>query len=371
MTSSVLGAALSRNVGYQTDQDLTDTQKAQGRANIDALKKNYIINGAMMVSQENGTTAVTTSGSLPADQFIVVNTSSGTFSAQQVASATLAGSPNRLRVTVTAADAAVAAGDVFSIYQPIEGLRVTDLKSGTSAAKTVTIQFGCKAPAGTYSVALRNGVPDRSYVAEYTIAPGEANTDVVKSVTLALDQTGTWASGNTVGMYVQWCLMAGADFWISPNTWTAYATGIGSPNQFNFMGTLSNVFELFDVSLTEGSVAPAFQVPDYASELALCQRYIRILAPESVGIANGTTAVLFQVRHAGMRAAPSSSATNLITVTDIFAANFTQSSGAATINNNSADAGLYQVGNLTGLTSARVYMFTGSSAGLIKLNARL
>ena len=37
--------------------------------------------------------------------------------------------------------------------------------------------------------------------------------------------------------------------------------------------TAGNIFELFDVSLTEGTVAPPFQVPDYASELALCQRY--------------------------------------------------------------------------------------------------
>jgi hypothetical protein len=43
------------------------------------------------------------------------------------------------------------------------------------------------------------------------------------------------------------------------------------------MGTINNIFELFDVGLYEGSVAPAFQVPDYASELALCKRYWRIL----------------------------------------------------------------------------------------------
>ena len=34
------------------------------------------------------------------------------------------------------------------------------------------------------------------------------------------------------------------------------------------MGTVGNVFELFDVCLTEGTVAPPFEVPDYASELA-------------------------------------------------------------------------------------------------------
>jgi hypothetical protein len=58
---------------------------------------------------------------------------------------------------------------------------------------------------------------------------------------------------------------------------------VGSPNQFNFLGTVGNVFELFDVGLYQGNVAPAFEVPDYASELQKCLRYF-----ES-GIANGPT----------------------------------------------------------------------------------
>ena len=46
-------------------------------------KKNYIINGAMMVSQENGTTAGM-SGWYPADQFVMnIAGSSAVFSAQQ------------------------------------------------------------------------------------------------------------------------------------------------------------------------------------------------------------------------------------------------------------------------------------------------
>jgi hypothetical protein len=39
------------------------------------------------------------------------------------------------------------------------------------------------------------------------------------------------------------------------------------------MGTVGNVFELFDVGLYEGNTAPDFVVPDYASELRTCQRY--------------------------------------------------------------------------------------------------
>jgi hypothetical protein len=261
-------------VHYDFAQALTANQKAQARANIDVLKKNYIVNGAMMISQENGTTAGTAVGYYPVDGFVVYYGNAGTQTFQQVAGITPGGSPNRLRVTATVADAAVAAGDVCFVYQPIEGLRVADLRAGSTSAKTVTIQFGVHAPAGTYCVAVRNAASDRSYVAEYVITTGEANNDVIKSVTLLLDTliTATWPTGNTAGIVVSWGLMAGATYQTPAGSWVA-GNFVGSSNQFNFMGTVNNTFELFDVSLTEGNVAPPFVVPDYVSELALCKRY--------------------------------------------------------------------------------------------------
>jgi len=270
----VQGAAAQGAVRFDTPQGLNANQQAQARANIDVTQKNYITNGAMMVSQENGTTAGTTGAYYPVDGFLVSGSHGGTNTSQQVAGATPGGSPNRLRVTATVADAAVAAGDYCRIHQPVEGLRAVDLRSGSAAAKTITIQFGVKAPAGTYCVSIRNGATDRSYVAEYVIAAGEANTDVVKSVTIALDTTGTWATDNTANMYVSWALMAGSTTQTAANAWTA-GQFTATSNQFNFMGTGGNTFELFDVSLTEGSVAPPFVMPDYASELAACKRYFQ------------------------------------------------------------------------------------------------
>lgn len=260
---------------FDDAMSLTATQKAQARANIDVLKKNYIINGAMMVSQENGTTAGTTTSYYPVDQFFVSFVNGGTCSVAQVASVTAAGSPNRIRFTVTAADAAVASTDTASIRQYIEGSRIADLLQGTSSAKSFTLQFGVKAPAGTYCVAFWNSATNRYYIAEYTIAAGEANTDVVKRVVVPGDITGTWANGNTLGMPVFWALMAGTNYQGTAGAWTAFSTGnpIATSNQFNFMGTLSNVFELFDVGLYEGSAAPSFQVPDFQAELIRCKRY--------------------------------------------------------------------------------------------------
>jgi hypothetical protein len=235
--------------------------------------KNYVLNGAMMVSQENGSAAGTTNAFYAADQFLfnIVNTT-GTAQIQQVASRTPSGSPNRLRVTVTTADAAQTTNKYVSIMQTLEGLRVADLNMGLVTAKSVVLQFGVKAPAGTYCVSFRNAGITRSYVGECVVAPGEANTDVVKTIALALDTTGTWASDNTVGMYLQWSLMCGPTYQAPAGAWTA-GNFPASPNQFNFMGTINNVFELFDVGLYVGSAAPPFQVPDYVTELQLCRRY--------------------------------------------------------------------------------------------------
>ena len=269
LSSSTIGA-----VRYDAVQGLTANQQAQGRSNIGVTKKNYIVNGAMMVSQENGATAVTLANTYPVDQFVINFTgTTGVVSAAQVASPTAGGSPNRLRITVTTPDASLGAGDLFHVSTNLEGLRVSDLKAGTAFAKTITIQFGVKAPAGTYCVTIRNGATsNRSYTAEYVIAAGEANADVVKSVTLTLDTTGTWVTDNTASFNISWPLMCGSTFQLAANTWTA-GNLIATSSQFNFMGTINNVFELFDVSLTEGSTAPPFVVPDYASELAACQRY--------------------------------------------------------------------------------------------------
>jgi hypothetical protein len=239
-------------------------------------RKNYILNGAMMISQENGAASGTSTGYYPVDQFSISQTIGANITCAQVASVTPGRSPNRIRYTIgTPADASVAAGDYISIVQGIEGFRIADLLVGSASAKTVTIAFGVKAPAGTYCVSVRNGATNRNYISEYVISGGEANTDVRKSVTIALDQSGTWLKDTGVGMYVSWALMSGTTYQGAANTWQA-GNLQGTSNQFNVCATTGNVFELFDVSMTEGTTVPSFVVPDYASELALCMRYLEI-----------------------------------------------------------------------------------------------
>lgn len=324
----------SEAVRYDAAQSLTATQKAQGRANIDALKKNYIVNGAMMVSQENGTTAGTAANYYPVDTFFGSHAHGGTTTYQQVASVTPAGSPNRLRVTATVADASVAAGDLLQIITYLEGLRVADLRSGSASAKTVTLQFGCKGPAGTYGVVIVNSAGNRFYPSSFTISGGEANTDVVKSVTLTLDTTGTWLSDTGAGLDIRWWLMGGTTYQTATqNSWTGTANSYCPTTQFNFMGTAGNVFELFDVGLYEGSVAPAFQVPDYASELLACMRYFQVGYTRLDGYAGGV-ATISQGGTFGvyMRATPTMTLTGAATAVGVVnSANYTITGGATYI----------------------------------------
>jgi len=261
----------------------TLTTHATNKAYVDATakvfsNKNYVVNGAMMVSQENGTAAGNASGLgyFPVDMFnAVLNGTSGIASAAIIAAPTPGGSPYRVRLLVTTVDVAVGASDFVLFQHKIEGLRCADLRFGSASAKTVTLRFGVNAPAGTYCATLINSSVNRSYVAEYVIAAGEANIDVIKSLTIPGDVTGTWNTDNTTGIEIRWGLMVGSANQQSANSWGT-GNAIGSSNQFNFMGTVNNAFYLFDVSLTEGPNAPPFVVPDYADELTACQRYWQV-----------------------------------------------------------------------------------------------
>lgn len=309
--------------------DAATARDAIGAAAEESLRrKDYIINGSMMVSQQNGTTAGTTSGYYPVDQFRLEFSNSGTQTIQQVASVTPAGSPNRIRLTATVADASVAATDYCMIAQKIEGLRVADLRLGSASAKTITVQFGVKAPAGTYCVSLRNSVGTRGFAAEYTISGPEANTDVVKSITVALDQVGTWLSDTSSGLEVIWILMCGTTFQTPAGAWAA-GNFLASSNQSNFMGTGSNVFELFDVSMVPGTTAPEHQVRDYAETLLACQRYWEYGSFIMSG-SNGSSAEVslpFNFRSI-KRAAPSMTLTNKAAAGSASTANFSTTSVA-------------------------------------------
>lgn len=238
--------------------------------------KNYVVNPGPRISQENGTSSGTVSGYFPVDQWTVEHSQDGTLTSVQGVAVTPGGSTHRLRVTVTSADASLAAGQYARIVQTIEGKRVADLRFGSASAKQVVLRFGWKSPAGTYAATIRNQDTNRSYVREFTIAGGDANTDTVQTVAFPGDTSGTWDTDNTASFLVTFTLAAGSTFQTTADAWQA-GNYFGTSSTTNGIGTGSSVFELFDVGLyadpDSTGTAPPFVLPHPDDDLRACQRY--------------------------------------------------------------------------------------------------
>ena len=257
-------------------------------AGLTAETRNRVVNPCFQISQENGNTAITT-GLLAADQWIFGNTTAATATLQRVQVVTPNGSKDRLRLSVTVADTSMAASDLLYIYTPIEGIRMTGFGYGSASAKQSVLRFGWKSPAGTYSLGLQ-GTGTRTFIANWTISAGQANTDTVQTIVIPGDVTGTWATGAVAGSFLDWCVAAGTTYH-GVAGWQAGGQ-IATASNTNGAATAGNTFELFDVGwyldpLSTG-LPPAWIAPDETEELRACQRYYRPF-PEFMGSLVTTT----------------------------------------------------------------------------------
>ena len=146
----------------------------QGAAASPFGLKNRIINGAMVVDQRNAgaSVSISTSANLyTLDRWQAQGTASaGVYTVQRSATAP-SEFVNSFLATVTTADASLAAGDLYSIGQFIEGSNVVDLGWGTASAKTVTISFWVRSSVtGTFGGSVANSAYSRSYPFTYTIS---------------------------------------------------------------------------------------------------------------------------------------------------------------------------------------------------------
>jgi hypothetical protein len=228
--------------------------------------RNRIVNPSMQISSINGNTAGTTTGYVPADNWGTFRvTSAGTITTQRVQSATAAGSKDRARITITVADASLAAGEYLTFTQSIVGQEVADLLYGTASAKNIVVRFGFKGPAGTYAVHIGNSAANRSYVALFTISAGQANADTTQTVSIVGDTTGTWLTDTGVGLTLDIVLACGSTF----QGVTGWQAGnlFGTSGVSNGMATVSAVFEIFDVGLyadpSATGTAPTFETPNF------------------------------------------------------------------------------------------------------------
>ena len=257
--------------------------------------KNRIINGEMQIDQRNAGAAVTrTASGYSLDRWAVGLSQASKLTFQQSTDAP-AGAKNSLKVTVSSQYSPIST-DVFGVYQGIEGFNISDLQWGTAGALTITTSYQVKSSVtGTFSVSINNGATNRSYIATYTISSANTWTPVV--LTISGDQTGTWATDNTSGIWLIFDLGYGSNFNTTAGSWISgnYRNTSGSVKFVN--QTAGATWQLAQVQLEVGSVATSFDVRDYGRELMMCQRYYEKsynynVIPGSVEYSAGTTAML-------------------------------------------------------------------------------
>jgi len=229
--------------------------------------RNKIINGKMEIMQRTAVAPVA-HNAYTLDRWIFGNTTQAAVTIVKANDTASSSIPENLRLTVTIADASIAAAEVINISQRIEGWNIRDL-----TGKTFTLSFWVKSPkTGTHCVSFANTGYDRSYVATYTV--NAANTWEYKSVTVTggLTTAGTWNYDTGIGLDVRWALAAGTNLHTTAGAWQT-GNFVATSAQVNCVDTAGNIFCLTGVQLEVGSVATPFEHRHYGLELMLCQRY--------------------------------------------------------------------------------------------------
>lgn len=268
-------------------------------AHIPAQTKNYAINGSFDFFQERegNATIINTTGSNAywADQWKefsggTTNKSFNHIQSADVPSFAQSGFTSRYSgmFTMTTGIVSFAAGDYVQPFEHIlEGLDYSKLHG-----KPVTFGFWAKASvAGTYSFAMRNAAVNRSYVTSFTIG---ANNWEFKSITVTMDNTGTWVFDNNLALYIEIGSYAGTNF--QTGVTGSWQTGnvFVPTGATNWMATSGATLRIAQFSIVEGALglgATGYVRAGmtYEEELMLCQRYYEKSMQQGLSIGNATS----------------------------------------------------------------------------------
>lgn len=248
-------------------------------ADVSALASmNLLVNGFMVVSQENGAAVVTGPGRWPADQICTVGAAS--LSAQQVTSPFPSQPDIPFGVKMTAPSVVtLSTTDAIMFYQPIEGSNLTRLRYGAANARPVTIAFQLRpsysGPAGFSLINVANSSALRSAVHRLDLV---ANQDNFFCFTMPGDQAAALLTNNVASLQARWCFGAGTSLQTTAmDTWAA-GNLAGPPDITNMGAVAGNNIVLSGTVMLPGIVPitqamlPLLARP-YDDELRKCERY--------------------------------------------------------------------------------------------------
>ena len=172
------------------------------------------------------------------------------------------------------------------VFTRCEGNVVSQLNWGTSAAKTVTLSFYVRSSiTGTHGGAFGNGSDDRNYPFTYTI--NSADTWERKTITVAGDTSGTWASGTGRSLQVVWGLGVGSTYSGTAGAWASGDINSATGATTGVLGTLNATWYLTGVQLEVGETATPFEHESFDTTYSKCLRYYE--TSYATGTAPGTS----------------------------------------------------------------------------------
>ena len=268
-------------VGPAIDYSITSLPNLLTAASLSALpsvvsgsvfRKNCIINGAMRIAQRGTSFVAVAVNAYTLDRWrygksgAMVHTITQDTDVPTVAQAGVLFT-NSLRLNLTTADTAIAAGDYAILFQTIEGYNFQRI-----AQRAFTASFWVKATtAGVYSISFGNGGFDRSYVSNFTISAG--STWEYKTIAVSASPTaGTWNYTNGAGLGVNITLAAGTTFQTTAGAWQT-GNFLGTASNINGVNTGATDFRIVGVQVEPGNVATEFEMDPIEDEISRAQRY--------------------------------------------------------------------------------------------------
>jgi hypothetical protein len=200
-------------------------------------------------------------------------TSAGRFTMAQDSSAP-EGFANSLKLSCTTADTSIAADELLSLQQRIEGQNLQMFAKGTTSAKPYAVSFYVKGNASaTYTCELEDGDNSRRVAKEFSVTTDWARVEL----SFPKDTTGAFDDDNALSLSLNIFLHGGSNFTsgtFSSNTWesTSNTTRL-SDSQTSFFDSTDRTFFITGVQLEVGQNPTAFEHEPFAVTKNKCLRY--------------------------------------------------------------------------------------------------
>ena len=240
------------------------------------VNRNFIVNGAMNVSQRTTSTTGFSSSTAAyvTDRFFTVANNYGTYTLTQETD-----SPDdfqhSFKIDCTTADASPAASDYLFFHHRLEGQDLQILNYGSSSAKTMTLSFYVKSnKTGNGSVGFlqtNNSFKHQSH--QYTI--NSANTWERKSVTIVGDTSGVINDTVDRGFEIEFFLGGGTTYTSGSHqtTWTALSNGNRGASNLTIGTSTDDFWSITGIQLEVGQNPTEFEHEPIERTLLKCERY--------------------------------------------------------------------------------------------------